>query len=433
MKNYITLIIAPLLGLYLVGCNSVEKKNIGLATDYDKYLSNSDGISIDRAKRELDFWITKYNKTPDQYTYLGQLANAHETLFTLNGNIKHLKKAEECYTKSMTISNRTDTGILHGLCRNYISQHRFKECLPLLKKAKEIGYKKQITNQILFDVHLELGNFELASDYLTQIKKPNSFDYLIRKAKWEDHKGNLDEAIKYLNVALKIAEKNDNKTLKIWSYSNLGDFYGHQGSIKKAYDSYLKTLQLDPENTYVLKGIAWIQYAYNYNTVEANRILDSIIKRKKAPELYLFKSELAEYEKDSIYKVIYKNKFLELANKPEYGAMYNTYKAAIWASEKSTTTNAIITAKQEILNRPTPLSYDLLAWSYYKAGKYKEALALSETLVDGHTFEPEALLHTAKIYKVNNLYSGKIASIKKELLEASFELGPITTAEVINL
>jgi len=433
MKSYFRSTLFTLLALYLIGCSSVEEKNIGFSKDYDQYLSNVDSLALSKTKRELDFWVRKYTKAPDQYVYLCQIASAYEALFALDGNIDNLRKAEECYVKSLLISNSTDTGVLHSLSRNYISQHRFKECLPLLKKAKKIGYRDQITNQILFDVYLELGAFELANKNLIQIKNPKDFNYLIRKAKWEDHKGNLDEAIKYLNLAYKIAEKSNNKNLKVWSYSNLGDFYGHQGDIQKAYDQYLKTLRLDPSNTYVLKGIAWIQYAHNNNISEANKILDSIIERKETPDLYLFKSELAEYENDSIYNIIYKNKFLELASNPKYGVMYNTYKAAIWASNLDTNPNAITTAKQEIQNRPTPLSYDLLAWSYFKAGDYNKALVVSETHVDGHTFEPEALLHTAKIYKANNKYADKVKLIKKELESATFELGPLTAIEVTNL
>jgi hypothetical protein len=51
----------------------------------------------------------------------------------------------------------------------------------------------------------------------------NDYDYLIRLAKWNDHKGDLKTAITFMEKARDIAEK-DNRTLKIWSYSNLGDF-----------------------------------------------------------------------------------------------------------------------------------------------------------------------------------------------------------------
>jgi hypothetical protein len=50
----------------------------------------------------------------------------------------------------------------------------------------------------------------------------NDYDYLIRLAKWNDHKGDLKTAIFYGKA--RDTEKEDNRTLKIWSYSNLGDF-----------------------------------------------------------------------------------------------------------------------------------------------------------------------------------------------------------------
>jgi hypothetical protein len=51
----------------------------------------------------------------------------------------------------------------------------------------------------------------------------NDYDYLIRLAKWNDHKGDLKTAIT-LWKRQEILPKEDNRTLKIWSYSNLGDF-----------------------------------------------------------------------------------------------------------------------------------------------------------------------------------------------------------------
>jgi hypothetical protein len=44
----------------------------------------------------------------------------------------------------------------------------------------------------------------------------------------------------FMEKAKDIAEKEDNRTLKIWSYSNLGILYGHAGRIQESYDSYLK-------------------------------------------------------------------------------------------------------------------------------------------------------------------------------------------------
>lgn len=411
------------------------KKNtniiIGNSEDYNAFLINADSLKRSKLHRQINFWETKFKAHPTQYPYLNKLASLYEKQFAINGNVLNLIKAENLYKKALILVDSSQVNILHNLCRNYISQHKFKPCLPLLKKASLVGEKQNITNQISFDVHMELGNISDAQSYLTLIKKPKDFNYLIRKSKLEDHNGNLNNAIGFLEAAKTIATKQSNNNLKSWSYSNLGDYYGHQGNIKKAYNYYLKTLRVEPTNYYALKGIAWIQYAHNKNTIEANRILDTIIKHSQNPSLYLFKAELAEYCKDSILKTHFENQFLEVTKKSNYGNMYLTPRAIILAEKEPK--KAIKIAQQEVTNRPTAMSYSLLAWCLYKNKEIEKAFTITKTHVDGATSEPLALLHTSLIYKEQNAFPKKIKAFKKELQNAAFELGPVTYAQVKNL
>ena len=108
--------------------------------------------------------------------------------------------------------------------------------------------------------------------------------------------------------------------------------------------------------------------------------------------------------------------------------MYNVYSSKILADTKNE--KAIALAKIEVDNRPTPLSYDLLAWSYYNNGNVKKALKIAEQYVLGYTFEPEAQYHIAAIYKANGKLK-EVAELKKELQESSYELGPLTT-KIVN-
>jgi hypothetical protein len=43
------------------------------------------------------------------------------------------------------------------------------------------------------------------------------------------------------------------------------------GRIQESYDSYLKTLAIDPNYSYALKGIAWIVFSHERNTKEAKK------------------------------------------------------------------------------------------------------------------------------------------------------------------
>ena len=408
--------------LFIFGC---EKKSEQITTteDYNKYLNIKDNKSVTFANNEIDFWQKKYDAAPNQPSYLGQLASNYGVLFEYTGNIKNLYKSEEVLLQANEEYNYSRVSTIRSLARNYISQHRFKEALVLANKALAIGEGRKETEKLLFDVQMELGNYPEAVKNLNSIKDHQDFDYLIRLAKWNDHKGDLETAITFMEKAKDIAEKYDNKSLKIWSYSNLGDFYGHAGRIEDSYNSYLKTLELDPNYTYALKGIAWIVFSKERNTKEANRIIDAIAANHNTPDFYLLKSQIAQFEGNKQEELKNRNAYFSMMEQNNYGAMYNKYNTLIYADDKNTAQKALDIAKIEVDHRPTADSYDLLAWSYLNVGEPKKALEIAQRHVVGKSFEPKVQYHLAMIYKSNNL-AAKIAPIKQELSGSLYELGP---------
>ncbi len=423
-----TVLLAALLAL---SCNQ-KSNTITSQKDYNKYLDIKDNKSRDFTQSEIDFWQKKFNAAPNQISYLSILASNYSKLFENTGNVKYLYKGEELLLKSNETYNYTGVGTIRSLGRNYISQHRFKEALVLANKALAIGEGMKETQKLLFDVNMELGNYTDAEKNLKYINDSKDFDYLIRVSKWNDHLGDLKTAISLMEKARDIAEINDNKSLKIWAYSNLGDLNGHAGNIQTSYDYYLKTLAVEPNNSYALKGIAWIAFSHEKDTKEANRIIDNISKRHHTPDFYLLKAQIAEYENDFLSKKINLNDYFTMLKTINYGAMYNKYNTLIYADDKNTAAKALEIAKIEIDHRPTPDSYDLLAWSYYNLGDSKKALAIEEEYVVGKSFEPKLNYHLATIYKANKM-TAKIAPIKEELLKSTFELGPNLEKKIINL
>ena len=408
--------------LFIFGCETTPKQ-ITQKADYEKYLTLKDNKSITFAQNEIDFWQKKFDAAPNQISYLSQIASNYNTLFEYTGDIKNLYKTEELLIKSNEAYNYSRVSTIRSLARNYISQHRFKEALALANKALAIGEGKKETQKLLFDVQMELGNYAEAVKNLNAIRDMNDFDYLIRLAKWNDHKGDLKTAITFMEKARAIAEKENNKVLKIWSYSNLGDFYGHAGKIQESYDSYLKTLALDPNYSYALKGIAWIVFSKERNTNEANRIIDAITSTHNTPDFYLLKSQIAQFEGNKSEEIKNKNAYFSMLKNNNYGAMYNKYNVLIYADDKQNTSKALEIAKIEVNHRPTPDSYDLLAWSYLNIGQNKKALEIAQNHVVGKSHEPKVQYHLAMIYKANNL-AQKATPIKEELLSSLYELGP---------
>lgn len=421
-----------LLLVFLLHSCSNTPKQITNTADYNNYLHVKGNKSITFANNEIDFWQKKFDAAPNQISYLSLIASNYATLFEYTGDIKNLYKTESLLTQSNQAYKYSKVSTIRSLARNYIAQHRFKEALQLANKALAIGEGLKETQKLLFDVQMELGNYPEAARNLNALRDLKDYDYLIRIAKWNDHKGDLKTAISFMEKARTIAEKEDNKVLKIWSYSNLGDFYGHAGRIQESYDSYLKTLSIDPNYSYALKGIAWIVFSHERNTKEAKRIVEAIEVTHNTPDFYLLKSQIAQFEGDTASELANKNAYFAMLKSLNYGAMYNKYNVLIYADAKATANKALEIAKIEIDHRPTPDSYDLLAWSYYNLGKNQKALEIAQKYVAGKSFEPKVNYHLALIYKANNL-AEKIPPIKSELLESIYELGPNLDQKVTQL
>lgn len=422
--------------IYLIACIcflfACQEQKITDTQDYNVYLELQDATAKDEALHELKFWNPRIKQDSIQIIALGKSAQAYTTLFQITGDINSLKKAESTIRKLADKAYIGKDGYLRSLAHNLISQHRFKEAAQALQEAQDFLPNKRETHLMQFDVAMELGDYEAAKIYLESVLDFSDFNYLIRLAKWKDYRGDLDATIHYMEQAMAIVDRSANKPLQIWSYTNLADYYGHAGRIKDSYTYYLKSLKMDPNNAYAKKGIAWITYSREKNPEEALRILAAIQKQHQSPDYFLLKAEIAEYQNNPNLKEEYLNNYFEAIQIPGYGDMYNTYTAETLLNEGKAYDTAIQIAQKEIENRPTPQSYDLLAYTYQQKGEHTKALAIAEKHVVNKTHEPVAQYHLAEIYKANGLYD-RVEPIKKELLEASYELGPITTRAIKNL
>lgn len=417
--------------LLLSGC---EKKSDRITNreDYNHFLLSE----VDKVKEfslsEIVFWQGKFDAAPNQISYLSKIAANYGVLFEETGDINYLYKAEDLLLESNEALKYSEVGTIRALARNYITQHRFKEALKLTEKAFKIGEGMQETQKLFFDLHMELGNYEEAKNCLKFICNENDFDCLIRMAKWNDHQGDLETAISLMEKALEKAKTNGHDGLLLWAYSNLGDMYGHAGRIQNAYDSYLKALEINPNHSFALKGLAWIAFSHEKNTKEALRIVNHISKKHNSPDFYLLKAEIAEYEKDEALKESSMKGYFKMLEQNNYGVMYNKYNALLYADDKDSAQKALLIAQEEVNNRPTPDSYDLLAWAYFNLGDTKKAFEIVQKYVADKSFEPELNYHVATIYKANNL-KNKIKPIKEDLKASIFELGPNMTDKIEDL
>ncbi len=410
-----------LLVLLVVSCAKKETDIITNASDYNQYLTLE---TPKTTSKYFEQWNSKIQADSTQLLSFGKVAGEYTRYFKKTGNIEYLKKAERALTKAVEIANIGRSGYRRALARNYIAQHRFKEALAIANEAYSIGGGKKSTQSLLFDVHMELGNYVLAERYLDSIKNWSDFGYLIRVAKWNDYKGDLDTTIGLMEKALQRAESSKNKELLIWSYSNIADYYGHAGELEKSYAHYLKTLEIDPRNAYAKKGIAWLVYSHEKNGKEALRILNTITQYHKAPDYYLLKAEIADFMGNAAKADENRKMYAKAVTDKAYGVMYDAYTIPYLIDDMEQPNASLELALREVANRPTPEAYGLLASAYLGIGKTGKAKDIVEDHIVGKTFEPAVLLTVAKVYKAQGNYD-KLSPLKEELVMAGYELGPL--------
>lgn len=422
-------IFSLLITIGLLSCNSDQNKKVTAKQDYDLFLDSS---NIKTTSKFYELWNNKIKPDSMQLLSFGNVASEYNRYFKNTGEIEYLKKAEKSLKKAVDIAAIGKAGYCRALARNYISQHRFKDALVMAKEAEKMGSGVKENNELFFDVYMELGHYTKARKVLDDLDDPNDFGYLIRLAKWNDYKGDLNKTIAYMKKAKSIAETAKDNNLMIWSYTNLADYYGHAGKLEDSYRHYLMALELEPSNAYAKKGIAWIVFSHERNPKEALRILNSITNYYQSPDYYLLKAEIGAYMNDQLLVSKNLDAFVKAVNDPNYGNMYNAHNVELYLNHSQQYNMAMQLAKKEIQNRETPETYILLASSYFKMGDLDKAIEIINQEIEGKTFEPNILLQCAKIYKSIG-DNGKVIKLKKELNDAIYELGPNVEKEITQL
>jgi tetratricopeptide (TPR) repeat protein len=425
-----TFLLTILITVIFISCS--RNKHIADPADYNAFITDTyHEKEIAKNKYEINFWNNKLSQDTGSFVNMLELGFNYLHRFKLHGEVEDVKLADSLFLRSNAKLSYKNPEIYYSLSQNAITQHRFQDAYNYTEAAVKNGGAEYTTNLLKFDAGMELGLYYEASNKLNKINTPGNFDYMIRKAKLEDHKGNLDKAIAIMELAFEKVKNINKKSPYAWALSNLGDMYGHAGRVEESYNAYINVLKRDSANLYCLKGIAYIAYAHDKNTAEAKRILNFILSKTKMPDLHLMLADIAEFEGDKKEKENQLNLFLQEAELPKYGAMYNKYLFTIYADELNDGAKALAIAQKEAESRPTPEALSWLAWAYYKTGDADKAFTTAKNYVTNKCFEPDVLYRLGIIYNA----AGKKDKAKEflhEVTESSFEIGPLKAAEVKN-
>lgn len=414
-----------------ISCKKEEKIiSITNPKEYNKYILASNNSTFNSANSEKEFWSKRLRPDSSGIGDLGPLAKSYTAMYNASGDIQYLLEAENLYRKAVIISAQNKDTYVRKLAKNLIIQRQYTEAKFILEESFNGKSNKRATQFLLFDVNIKLGNYTEAYQLLGLLKNTNDYNYLLRLSKWMDYKGNKKASIRNLEEAMKIADSRKSKILQIWTYTHLANLYTNSGRIAEAYQLILKTLQLQPDHIYAKKQLAWILYSYEKNSMEARRILNSVMKTNKLPDLLLFKAEIEEFDGNTSESNKLKNRFIKIVSAEKYRSMY--IKNLIEIYSETAPIKSLQLAKEEIKNCSTPDSYALLALSLLKNMDKEKALLLIEEKVEGKTNNPRSLYYQAIVFKATHK-TQKVNDLKALLNNSTFELGNVLNNSIKNL
>lgn len=409
-----------------------QNKDLVQVSDIEPYLSEPAkdiSLQVYRNQAQLDFWKKKLDEQPGSSIYRLKTALLMSERFKLNGQIEDIHYSDSLLHAALESRSIRKAPFYRALSANAITQHEFKRALQLAEQSLESALRPELSQLMRFDALLELGEKEKARKVLQEISDQTSFDVMIRKSKLQDQDGDLLAAIKTMEEAATWCKERNNKTLLVWTLSNLGDMYGHDGRIKSSYQAYKDVLQLDPSYKYALKGIAWIAFSKDKNTETARMITQHLLAHQQSPDLYLLMAEMNALEGDLDKSEEWEEKFIATVQQSTYGRMYDKYLAEFYLDQSGKGTESYPFIEKEIENRPAAATYALLARYQLKQGNAEKAVEILEEKVSGKTFEPDVLYHAGMIYQAAG-QKDKAREYLKEAAEASFELGPLMSQKI---
>ena len=182
--------------------NSIQP--VTKVSDYDKYMhiTSADSMrSLQRIKTDMDFWMQRLKKNPEDAVAKASLAGLYSARFKTVGDINDIHTSDSLYLVANPLFKINSSSLYRSLATNCITQHKFLQAQLYLDTALSMGDDLYLTYLMRCDVAMELGDLYMAEKALKHIADKNNFDYLIREAKLLDHKGDLDGAVKKMEAA----------------------------------------------------------------------------------------------------------------------------------------------------------------------------------------------------------------------------------------
>ena len=341
----------------------------------------------------IAFFERRLSERPGSFTTADALIDRYMLRFRQLGRRRDLLRAAELAEEtSQTVY--WEGGPLVRLASIRLAQHDFPAAERAARAAAALDQRGG--GPVLFDALMERGAYEEAMETLATLAT-GSVARMFRIARLEEARGNLAGAELAMARACKtLAGAGVDGATLAWCRTELGDIALASGRERLARRRYREALAAYPDSRGASERLAWL--AYQRGELDRARTLyREVFPAHGHADVHLILAKIFDRLGDSARAAAHVRRFEAAAHEADGRALYRRPLALLYAERPGYQTQAIELAWEDLRQRPTVESYDVLAWAYFGAGRIDEAREAAEAALSWGRPAALALYHAGLI------------------------------------
>jgi tetratricopeptide (TPR) repeat protein len=305
-------------------------------------------------------------------------------------------KAEGVLSHSLSLNESENSRAVLGMGVLSLARHEFSEALEWGRQAKALDPYESQANGVIGDALVELGRYGEAVGAFQEMVdlRPDLSSYARVSYARELH-GDVPGAIAAMREAL--AASGGVPEDAAWVASQLGDLYLSNGRVARAEREYRRGAYLAPDYVVPQVGLAKVA-AFRGRLDEATMMLAGVVDRYPAPEFVILLGDLygavgRESEAGEQYELVQAIQQLYQDN----GVNTDLEVALFNADHGVGLEGAVRRARAEFRRRRSIHSADVLSWTLYGTGRYREAARYAKQALRLGTRDPLLHFHAGMI------------------------------------
>ena len=305
-------------------------------------------------------------------------------------------KAEGVLSRSLSLNEAKNSRAVLGMGILSLARHEFSEAFGWGRRAKALDPYDSQARGVIGDALVELGRYDEAVRTFQEMidLRPDLSSYTRVSYARELH-GDVPGAIEAMKEAL--AASGGAPEDAAWVASQLGDLYLGHGRVARAEREYERGAYLAPD--YVLPQVGLAKVAALRGKLHmATEMLAGVVDRYPAPEFVILLGDLygvsgRTSEADRQYELVRAMQKLYQDN----GVNTDLEVALFNADHGAGLESAVDRARAEYGRRQSIHSADALAWTLYRAGRYRDAARYAGESLRLGTRDPLLHFHAGMI------------------------------------